>query len=251
MPEKYTVNMPARKQTTLEHSQLLIGPPQPKFHLVQAALAELLGTALFIFVGCGAIMSNGAPPDVLLVAMTHGIAIVTLVFAMGEISGGQFNPAVSLALFLHNDIPALHALVFAVSQIIGSLLGGAFLKASFPSKTLKEFAYGAHNLNTNYTPGQGIFVEFLLSTLLIFTILSVVKSKDPQPSGFIAIGFAVLVDHLIGVKITGASMNPARSFGPAVFANHFEHHYIYWVGPALGAIFAALLHRLLFKPKQD
>ncbi|TLD08848.1 uncharacterized protein PgNI_06727 [Pyricularia grisea] len=220
-----------------------------------AALAELVGTFLFLFFAfSAAVVANAVPPEsiddfvvpnipgLLYISFAFGISLMVNVFAFYRISGGQFNPAVSMALCLVGAIPPLRAGFCIVGQIVGGIIAAAAVSGLYPTVL---------NVETTLAPGvsqaQGVFIEMFLTTQLILVILLLAVEKHRltylAPLG---IGFALFVTHLAGVYFTGASLNPARSLGPAVINRSFpSYHWIYWIGPMLGALLASGFYSLL------
>ncbi|KAI7913716.1 aquaporin [Pyricularia oryzae] len=224
-----------------------------------AALAELVGTFLFLFFAFSAAgVANAVPPEfsdgiavpniaaLLYISFAFGISLMVNVFAFYRISGGQFNPAkfvkVSTALCLVGAIPPLRAGFCIVGQIVGGIIAAAAVDGLYPT-----FLNVETTLGSGVSPAQGVFIEMFLTTQLILVILLLAVEKHRltylAPLG---IGFALFVTHLAGVYFTGASLNPARSLGPAVINRSFpSYHWIYWIGPMLGALLASGFYTLL------
>ncbi|XP_045211478.2 aquaporin-8-like [Mercenaria mercenaria] len=221
-------------------------------------IAEMVGVTLFVFVGCCALVSG----NITSAALGHGLTIALLIMGLGEISGGHFNPAVTLGVTLAGGLPVFLAPGYIIGQIVGGVLGAALVRGTLPSGVYSMIKGGVHHLGKydvpdsvsteNVKPGWGLLIEMVLTTVLVFTVLmSAVNPRTKTSLAPLAIGFAVAVDIMAGGMLTGASMNPARAIGPAIVAsavldNAWEYHYIYWIGPILGAILAALLYKLLF-----
>jgi MIP family channel proteins len=217
---------------------------------------EFLATLLFVYIGCGSCISsyftekedipiiNGVDSArLLIIAFSHGFAILLLVFATAHISGAHINPVVSLAMIITGNIRPLKGACYIVCQFVGGICGALILRASFYTHDLKNF--GQHDLGNGITIIGAIIVEFVLTFLLVFVIFSTaVNSRAPHKFAPIAIGLAVLVDHMVGVPFTGASMNPARTLAPALATwSAFDHLYVYFIGPPLGAIAAGLFYK--------
>eukprot|EP00897_Mesotaenium_endlicherianum_P005573 jgi/Mesen1/5043/ME000025S04443 len=228
----------------------------------RAAGAEFIATLLFVYLGCGSVVATDSvaePGDaaslgegmtggrLVAIAVAHGLAIAFLAGATGAISGGHINPAVTLAFVVAGKETLLRAALYVIAQLLGAVVGACLLVSSVPD-TWEEFTYGSHDLGQNVSPGQGLLVEIILSVVLVFVIFGVaVDRRGPGVIAPIPIGFAVVVDHLVGVPFTGASMNPARSFRPALVTGQWGRaHYIYWLGPCLGAALAAGIYRYIF-----
>ncbi|CAL1528817.1 unnamed protein product [Lymnaea stagnalis] len=210
---------------------------------VRPCCAEFLGVALFVFIGCTSVYNT---QNIVGVAIAHGLTIALLVTATGAISGGQLNPAVTLALFISREITAVKALLFVLAQVVGGITGAAICKGVLDDVAYRSIQGGAQDLGKGTTIGEGVLCEVMLTALLVTVIL--LTAVDPETKSTLAplaIGFTVVVDILAGGTLTGASMNPARSFGPAVVSNAWNNHWIYWVGPGVGALWAVFIYRLI------
>jgi len=233
--------------------------------LWRGAISEFVATVMFIFLGTGAVVATQATLGVgnieiaslTVIALAHGFAIMILVYTFGEISGGHINPAVTWACLITNKISVLRALAYMVSQLIGGILGSALLKSILPKNI--QYSMGCHGLNPLLTPGQGFGAEVIFTAIFIFvvfaTAISPFAGKFAPLSGSeygpgkltpFAVGMCILMLHTVGVPLTGASMNPARSFGPAVVAGCWTNHWIYWIGPLTGSTAAAFISSAIF-----
>ncbi|XP_030050855.1 aquaporin-5-like [Microcaecilia unicolor] len=215
----------------------------------RAFLAELLGTFLFVFLGLGsALQWQTAIPTILQVALAFGLSIGSLVQAVGHISGAHFNPAVTVAFLLGSQISILRAVAYIMAQMLGAVAGAGLLYEFTSSKVRGTF--GINTLKNDTTQGQAIAVELLITLQLVLCILSSTDSRRTEKIGFpaLSIGLSVTLGHLIGIYYTGCSMNPARSFGPALITGHFDFHWIFWVGPMAGAVLASLVYNYLLFP---
>ena len=214
-----------------------------------ALVAEAVGTFLFFFVGAGSIVlgdylvaNGGTGPGLLGVALAHGLALAVLVSSLGAVSGGHFNPAVTLAVWIMGKITPARAVLYVVAQLVGGLAAGLALKLVF-ADSWQASNIGTPALGAGITPALGIGIEAVLTALLVLAVLgTAVDSRGPKIGG-LAIGLAVAADILVGGPLTGAAMNPARWFGPAVAAGAYADWYVWWIGPLIGAEAAALLYR--------
>eukprot|EP00043_Microstomoeca_roanoka_P016199 m.164486 g.164486 ORF g.164486 m.164486 type:complete len:281 (-) comp16409_c3_seq1:266-1108(-) len=213
------------------------------------ALAEFFGTLLFVFIGCGTIQSvhdetGGSAALYLTIALAHGLAIFALVSATAKISGGHLNPAVSIAIFItdHKNFSWKHLVSYIVAQLAGAIAGAAILLGVYKRDILDATKFGSHHLGAGYTVGNGVLIEIILTLLLVLVILRTAVDRVGLDYAPLAIGIVVTIDHLIGIPVSGASMNPARSLGPAVLANAWDDHWIYWVGPISGALLASVVY---------
>ena len=214
-----------------------------------ALVAEALGTFLFFFVGAGSVVlgdylaaNGGSGPGLLGVALAHGLALAVLVSALGAVSGGHFNPAVTFAIWVMGRITPPRAALYVVAQLLGGLAAGIALKAVF-ADSWQPSALGTPALGAGITPLLGIGIEAILTALLVLAVIGTAVDPRAPRIGGLAIGLAVAADILVGGPLTGAAMNPARWFGPAVAAGAYADWYVWWIGPAVGAGLAALLYR--------
>jgi MIP family channel proteins len=212
-------------------------------------VAEAIGTFLFFFVGAGSVVlgdylvaNGGSSPGLLGVALAHGLALAVLVSALGPVSGGHFNPVVTLAVWIMGRIPPMRAAAYVVAQLVGALGAGFALKAVFRD-AWQASNVGSPALGPGITPAIGIGIEAVLTALLVFAVIGTAVDGRAPKIGGLAIGLAVAADILVGGPLTGAAMNPARWFGPAVAAGAFADWYVWWIGPAIGAAVAALIYR--------
>jgi MIP family channel proteins len=224
------------------------------------AIAEFIGAFTLIFIGAGSIISLGGG-DLLLVAFAHGLAIGVMVSALGRISGGHFNPAVTLGALAGRQISARLAVLYWGSQLLGALAAALGLFVIFPSGAWQPTHLGTPVLGSglplapsgswNVTPIGGILIEAVLTFLLVTVVFG--TGIDPKGTfnavGGFAIGLTIAIDIMMGGPLTGAAMNPARWFGPAVVSQFFDNWYVYWIGPFLGAIVAGLLYSRVFLGK--
>lgn len=214
-----------------------------------ALVAEALGTFLFFFVGAGSVVlgdyvagNGGSGPGLLGVALAHGLALAVLVSALGAVSGGHFNPAVTLAVWIMGKITSLRVVLYVIAQLTGALAAGLALKLVF-ADAWQASNIGTPALGSGITPVVGIAVEAVLTALLVLAVIGTAVDPRAPKIGGLAIGLAVAADIMVGGPLTGAAMNPARWFGPAVAAGAYADWYVWWIGPAIGAAVAALLYR--------
>ena len=219
------------------------------------ALAEAIATFLFVFVGTGAVVVTGMLDAELTIsrmtaiALANGLTITALVFATAHLSGGHMNPAVTFSAIITQKIPVSQGILYIASQLVGATLAALTLVAVITGVDIGDGAgtLGDHALGANVSVVQGLIIEIILTFVLVFVVFS--AAMDPRGAGIVAplaIGLAVIVDQFVGMPLTGASMNPARTFGPALIANSFADHWVYWVGPLVGGSLAALVHTHIF-----
>jgi len=222
--------------------------------LVAALLAEAVGTFFFFFIGMGAVVANqyaGGGSGLIGVAFAHGIALALMVSAFGYISGGHFNPAVSIGVLIAGKIEPAKAVMYIVAQLIGAVIAAYAVKMVFPDAAWTATHGAIPALGTDISVATGIGVEAILTAILLFMVLmTAVDERAPKIAGF-AIGLAIFMDILMGGPVTGAAMNPARWFGPAIATQDFTNWYVWIVGPVLGGIVATLLYRGIFIKKEE
>jgi MIP family channel proteins len=212
-----------------------------------ALVAEAVGTFLFFFVGAGAVVlaayAGPSGPGLVGIALAHGLALAVLVSALGAVSGAHFNPAVTVAVRLAGRIEWQRAALYVVAQLIGAAAAGLALVAVMPQSAINTSFAGTPTLDPAIGIGAGILIEAVLTVLLVLTVFgTAVDARAPRLGGM-AIGFAVAADILVGGPLTGAAMNPARWFGPALASGHWENWYVWWIGPLIGAIVGAVIYR--------
>ena len=206
-------------------------------------LAEFIGTFALIFVGIGAIKTAGH--DVLAVALAHGLTIAAFVSATMHISGGQLNPAVTFGLVCGGHMTWTNAVRFWIAQLLGGISAALICLGLFGRDVVVN---GTPQLAINLTGAQGILVEGILTFFLVFVVHgTAVDERGPRRVAGLVIGSTITLDILFGGSLTGAAMNPARVFGPAVAANFWHDHYVYWIGPFVGGALAGFVYRLLIE----
>lgn len=213
--------------------------------LLRSCLAEALGTFFLVLAGCGAVVVDGGHGLVghVGISLTFGLVILVLVLTTGHVSGAHLNPAVTLAFFSLRRISAARSAAYVASQCAGAALGAFTLGALFPDSA-PGAAFGATLPASGAV--QSLLLETLLTAMLMLVIVSVATDARAQGQmAALAIGGAVAVGALWGGPVSGASMNPARSLGPALAAGTWTAHWIYWVGPITGAVLGAWAYELL------
>ncbi len=221
--------------------------------MLRTFVAELIGTFALTFIGGAAIMATrGAEPGagLLIAAMAHGLILALMVSALMKVSAA-FNPAVSFALVLTRNISPITFAIHVAAQLAGAVLAAHALQGNLPPEAVTATRIGGQQVSTLITTGQAIFLEASATFFLVMVVFgTAVDPKGPKVGGF-AIGLTVAADILAIGALTGASMNPARSFGPAMVSHIWEGHAIYWIGPMLGAAIAGLLYQFLFMRSDD
>lgn len=208
-------------------------------------LAEFIGTFALLFAGVGAIASGA---EGLAVAFAFGLTVAVMIASVGGISFAHFNPAVTVGFFVLGRINFWQLLLYWSAEFFGATAAIFLLQFFYGAERLASVNYGITQLAPDVSPFVGVGIEAVLTFFLFFVIASCVLQQHPQPGLYI--GFTVTLCAIAGGALTGASMNPARSFAPALAANIWAHHWVYWVGPILGAIIAALVAKFLWQEKR-
>ena len=218
-------------------------------------LAEGIATFGLTFIGAGAICANqysGGELGLLGIALAHATVLMCMVYATAHVSGAHINPAVSVAVFLVGKITAPMAGLYIVAQLTGAAIAGFLLAGLYTPDIWQPVNLGTPTLSPEVAFSTGVFVEAVLSFFLVFTILQVaVDERAPDNVYGLAIGFVLLFAILVGGPLTGASLNPARTFGPALASGTWANHAAYWIGPISGGLVAALAYTLLQPAKTD
>jgi MIP family channel proteins len=218
--------------------------------LTSVLVAEAVGTFLFFFVGIGAVILGSHTGDggggLVGVALAHGLALAVMVSALGAVSGGHFNPAVTFAVWLTGRIEAARAGAYVVVQLVGGLAAALVLRWVFPEASWEPVALGTPSIDPEITVAAAIVIEAVLTMVLIVAVLGTAIDPRAPKIGGLAIGLAVAADILMGGPLTGAAMNPARWFGPAVASGTYADWYVWWIGPLVGAAIIALVYRFVW-----
>lgn len=239
--------------------------------LIKAVIAEFWVTTLFLFITIGTVCAGCKNFDygtevttlgelvcpmnqarVVQIAAAFGFSIAVLVYCAASFSGGHINPAVTLAMTITKKISVLRGALYIVAQCLGAILGSSLVYA------INRAGWNAMKGGTNgVAPGQSLasiwLLEFMLTALLVFVVFSATDSVRAATTAHIpvlaplAIGLAVFIAHLAAIPLDGCSINPARSFGPAVVSGVWNDQWIFWVGPLSGGVFAGILYELVFR----
>lgn len=217
----------------------------------RAALAEFIGTFAFFTIGAGSVILAFAPDfpgavGLLGIAAAHGIALSVMVTVFGGISGGHLNPAVTIGVWVGGKIETTRALAYLGAQLLAGICSGLVLRVFFVRGQWAPSNLGTPALDASVTPGRAIVIEAVLTFVLVLTVWGTgVDPRGAKVGGF-AIGLAVFADIMVGGPLTGAAMNPARHFGPALVSGFWANWWVYWVGPLIGGIVASLVYRGVF-----
>ncbi len=217
----------------------------------QKLVVEALGTFALCFMGCGAIILTQGQ-DIVAIALAHGLAIGLMVAAAGHISGGHYNPAVTLGMLVTRRIEPGPALAYVVAQLVGAVLGAGALTLAYLDLDRNAVELGLPTVGNSITADpveklsttNALAMEAILTFFLVFVIFGVAvdRRSGGRAIAGLAIGLTITMDILAGGAVSGAAMNPARWFGPAVVQQEFGDFWIWIIGPAIGAVIAALLY---------
>jgi aquaporin Z len=226
--------------------------------MTKKLIAEFLGTFVLVFGGCGSAVLAAGFPDVgiglLGVALAFGLTVLTMAYAVGHISGGHFNPAVSFGLWAGKRFPASGLLPYIVTQVIAAVVAAAVLyliASGQPGFNLQQSGFAANGYG-EHSPGgysllAGLIAEVVLTFIFLIIILGATDKRAPQGFAALAIGLGLTLVHLVGIPVTNMSVNPARSTGPAIFVGGWAlaQLWLFWVAPIAGALLAGWVYRFV------
>lgn len=219
--------------------------------------AELIGTFWLTFAGCGSAVLAAAFPQVgiglLGVALTFGLSVVTMAFAIGHISGCHLNPAVTVGLCAGGRFPGSQVIPYIVAQVIGAIAGAALLYVIASGKAGFDLAGGfASNGYGDHSPGKyslmaGFVCEVTMTAMFLFVIMGATHGRAPAGFAPLAIGLALVMIHLVSIPVTNTSVNPARSTGPALFVGGWalQQLWLFWIAPLIGGVIGGVVYRWL------
>ena len=219
-------------------------------------LAELLGTFILVFIGTASAVVAGKYIGFLGISLAFGISVLVMVYAIGHISGCHINPAITIAMLINGKIPAKDAVIYIIVQCIGAIIASVLLlniMAGFPGYNLAANGLGQNGFDAASPAGFSFASGFIAEVVLTFIFLIVIfgATSKNAPAGFagIPIGFALAMIHMVGIPITGTSVNPARSLGPALVAGGtaLAQLWVFIVAPVIGAVIAAVVWKYLFE----
>jgi len=241
---------------------------EQRMPLFKALVAEFLGLVLLVFFGCGTanacargvLPNRPLPADfITCVSLAFGLTIACTAQAVGHISGGHINPAVTLGILVSGKLSLLRGVLYMIAQFLGGIVGAALLKAVVPSGGFNDAAnywpenhLGANGLQTGVQAYQGMIVEAMVTFILVLVVYGCCDSRRDDVKGSVplAIGLTVTLSHLLSIGFTGAGLNPARTLGPAIMTGKYDDLWVYFVGPFLGAAVAGILYTVLFRAKK-
>ena len=223
--------------------------------------AEAFGTFWLVFGGCGSAVLAAAYPSLGIgfagVALAFGLTVLTMAYAVGHVSGGHFNPAVTVGLWAGGRFPAGRILPYVVAQVIGAVLAALVLAAVASGKAgwdggLATNGFGAHSPG-GYSMQAGLIIEVLLTAFFLIIIMGSTDAAAPAGFAPIAIGLALTLIHLISIPVTNTSVNPARSTGPALLEGGIalQQLWLFWVAPLLGGVIGGVVYKKLIAPSAN
>jgi aquaporin Z len=220
--------------------------------------AELVGTLALVLIGCGSAAIAGNFIGFTGISFAFGLTVLAMVYAIGSISGCHINPAITIAMLVAGKIKGKDALFYIIAQCIGAILGAGILWAiasGLPGYSIDINGLGQNGFGAQSPAGYSLIAcfiaEVVLTALFLFVIFGATHENAPKGFAGIAIGFTLVLIHLVGIPITGTSVNPARSLGPAVFVggDALSQLWLFIVAPIIGAVISALLWRYVFDKK--
>jgi aquaporin Z len=227
--------------------------------MFRKCLAEFIGTFWLVLGGCGSAVLAAKFPEVGIglagVSLAFGLTVLTGAYALGPISGGHFNPAVTVGLWAGGRFPARHVAPYIVVQVAGAIVAAAVLYAIASGKPGFDAAagfaangYGEHSPG-NYSMASALITELVMTFMFVLIILGATHTRAPVGFAGLAIGLALTLIHLISIPVTNTSVNPARSTGPALFAGAWalSQLWLFWLAPLLGGVLAGVLHRAVLE----
>lgn len=225
---------------------------------IKKYIAELFGTFSLVFFGCGSAAIAGSEIGNLGISLGFGLSILTMVYLIGAISGCHINPAVSISMLLAKKIDVKETIIYIIAQCIGAILAGLLLftiAIGEPGYSLAVDGLGQNGYGTASPSGYGLIscfiAEVVLTFLFVLIIFGATSKETPDGYAGLIIGFALTIIHLVGIPITGTSVNPARSLGPALIVGGeaLVQLWLFWVAPIIGGILASLLWKTVLQPE--
>jgi MIP family channel proteins len=227
------------------------------YRLPQKLAAEFIGTFAVVFIAAGSICADqylraegdpGAGP--LGLALAYGLAVGAMVSAFGHISGAHLNPAVTIGCWVTKRMGTIQSISYGVAQLLGATAGAYTLTAILPESAWRPVSLGAPDLASDFTRMHGMALEATLTfAVVIVAFATVIDTRGAfRHAAGLPIGLAVTIGHLVGAPFTGAAMNPARAFGPALALtpHHWQNHGVYWIGPLFGGVLAGVIYDRIF-----
>ena len=226
------------------------------YSLPQKLTAEFIGTFALIFFGAGSICVDWYPHasnalGLLGIALAHGVAIAIMVCALGHVSGGHFNPAITIGFWVTKRLNTVDTIAYWIVQLAGATAAAYLLKSLIPDDTRHAVALGTPMMAHDFTVLPAIVLEAVTTFFLVLTVFAtaVDERSSFRPVAGFAIGLSITLGILVAGPFTGAALNPARAFGPALASSHWQNHGVYWIGPLAGGFLAGFLYDSIFLKK--
>ena len=219
-------------------------------------ICEFIGTFILVFLGCGSAAIAGSTLGTLGIALAFGLAIVAIAYSVGRVSGGHVNPAVSLAMFINKKLDKKDFCGYVVAQVLGAILGAACLSLVISTTTLVNPGLGTNGFANNSTVGismiGALFVEIIATFIFVLAILGVTSDEKNGSVAGIVIGLVLTLIHIVVIPLTGTSVNPARSLGPALLVGGeaLTQVWVFIVAPLVGAALAAYVWSFVEKEEK-
>jgi MIP family channel proteins len=215
-------------------------------------LAEAIGTYALVFAVAGSIiLFSGNTIGIVAIAFAHGLVIAVMVSSLGHISGGFFNPALTAGLWVTRRLDTVTAGAYVLAQIVGATVAAWSLLLLFPEVLREAANLGVPALGAETTFAQGVGLEAVMTFFLMLVVFgTAIDGRGPKLGG-LAIGLTITLDIFLGGPLTGAAMNPARALGPALVQLSWDDHLVYWIGPVIGAVVAALVYHYAFAAEKE
>lgn len=228
------------------------------YNLFQKLIAEFLGTFALVFFGAGAVcvdflLRSSGGLGLLAIALAHGLAFAIMVSAVGHISGGHFNPAITIGFWVTKRLSTMDSLAYWGAQLLGAATAAFLLKLVIPEDVATNVFLGTPELMRDFPRWSGMTLEAVATFFLVLVVFATVvdeRGTFRSIAGF-AMGLTITLGILVAGPFTGGALNPARAFGPALASSHWLNWGIYWVGPLAGGFLAGLLYDSLFLRKSD
>jgi MIP family channel proteins len=230
------------------------------YSLPQKLIAEFIGTFTVVFAAAGSLCAGQylhaagpSAPNILEYSLAYGLATAAMVCAIAHVSGGHLNPAITIGCWVTKRLGTPQALLYCVAQLLGATAAAYLLVALLPESVWRPAALGATDLAPDFTRMHGMLLESLMTFVLVFVYFAYASDDGEsfRRAGGFVLGLAITTDVLVGQPFTGASMNPARTFGPALAARHWINHGVYWVGPLFGGVIAAVVYDRVFGDNRE
>jgi len=212
--------------------------------------AEALGAFTLIFVGAGAIIITGGA-NLVAIALAYGLAFALMVSAVGHVSGGLFNPALTIGLWATRRIGTLSGILYIIAQLVGAVVAALALTALYPDVMREATSLGTPGLSAGVDFVQAVGIEAIATFFLMTAVFgTMLDPRGPSLGGF-GVGLIITMNVFAVGSLTGAAMNPARAFGPALVSGAWDDHLVWWIGPIIGAVLAAVVYHYVFADSQE